>query len=126
VRLSVHIRTWRETGTARLSLERKAKLQNMLLLSHGIVAAASAGKVTVAWRAEGPAALRHLNVAVLAAVARYAIPVMVRYVRRNDPALKYERNERELSAGWDQLLEDDGFMSAVHAFETQPALAVSF
>ena len=122
VRLSVHIRAWRETGSARLTPERKAKLQNMLLLTHGIVAAASAGKVAIRWQVEGPAALRHLDLAVLGAVARYATPVMVRYLRRNDPALKFERNERELAGGWDQLLQDDGFMGAVRAFDDQPRL----
>jgi hypothetical protein len=118
VRLSVHLRTWQQTGSAQLSPERKAKLENMLLLTHGVVAAASAGKVAVSWQAEGPVALRHLNVAVLSEVGRYAVPVMVRYVRRDDPALKFDRNERELSAGWDQLLADDGFMGAIQAFET--------
>jgi hypothetical protein len=121
VRLTVHFRTWRETQSASLSPERRAKLGNMLLLSHGIVAGASAGKVAMRWGAEGPVALRHLNVAALGATARFALPAMTRYVRRDDPGLKYERNERELVAGWNALLEPEGFLATVHSLEQQPA-----
>ena len=121
VRLSVHIRTWRETKSARLSLEREAKLHNMLLLTHGIVAAASAGKIALRWGAEGPVALRHLNPGVFLAVAGYTIPVLTTYVQRNDEGRRADRNDRELAAGWDQLLAHDGFMNAVRAFEDQPS-----
>ncbi len=121
VRLTVHFRTWRETQSATLTPERKAKLGNMLLLSHGIVAGASAGKVAVRWSAEGPVALRDLNVAALAATARYAVPAMTRYVKRDDPGRKYERNDRELIAGWDALLEPEGFLTTVRALEQEPA-----
>jgi hypothetical protein len=77
----------------------------MLLGTHGIVMAASAGTVAGAWTTEGPATFRHLNLSVLAAVIRYTMPVAIRYARRNNPQLRYERNERELSAGWDSLLQ---------------------
>jgi hypothetical protein len=45
---------------------------------------------------------------------------MTRYVKRNDPGRKYERNERELAAGWDDLLTSRDFMGMVGAFEDQP------
>ncbi len=89
----------------------------MLLIAHGIVAAASAGKVAIRWTTDGPAALRHLNPAVIAALARYVLPVMARQLKRNDPTAIYERNERDLISGWDTLLTDPGFVGGVDAFE---------
>lgn len=120
VRSSVFIRAWRQTGSCRMTPECTAKLENMLLLSHGLVAAAGAGKVTVCWDDEGPAALRHLNPAAFKAAGRYAIPVAVRLAGSSE-SRSSERIERELAAGWDALATAWEFDAAVQAYERTPA-----
>jgi hypothetical protein len=120
VRSSVFIRAWQQTGSCRMTPERTAKLQNMLLLSHGLVAAASAGKVTVCWGDEGPAALRYLNPAAFNAAGRYAIPVAVRFALSSE-SRHSKRIERELAGGWDALATAWEFDAAVQAYERTSA-----
>lgn len=132
IRSSVYARTYVEArredgrGSCRLTPERRWKLDNMLLAGHGIVSAASAGKVAIRWQTDGPAALRHLNLPTIAAATRYALPVMVRYATRNSPQRIYERNERELVANWEAILsESRNEPGPVEDFAALPASGLS-
>jgi len=76
VRTHVHARTYRRTGSPRLSSQEAALCTELLLAGHAVVGAACLGRALLAaFAGEGPLALRHVNLAVLVRVGFLAARV---------------------------------------------------
>lgn len=76
IRLHLHWRAYTTTGTAHLSVGEAQKRSEMLLVGHALVGATSLAAVAAAATAEGPVALRHVNVPVLLRTGMLAVTVV--------------------------------------------------
>ena len=106
VRGYLYGRQFINTGTIKMSTERKQKLTEMLLTAHALVMAVNVGKVVVRCHAEGPLALRALNVPAIMMTIRYFIPFVIARLKANDPVEILKRNAREINAGYDTLIAE--------------------
>jgi len=95
-----------ETKSIRITPEKKQKLTELLLAAHATVVAVNAGKVVIMANAEGPVALRHLNVPAIMKMVRYLIPFVIARMKAHDPVEIIKRNAREIDAEYDRLLSD--------------------
>jgi hypothetical protein len=97
-------REYSETGDIKWPSAKKLKTTEMLLASHAIVTAINVGKVAVRCNAEGPIALRKLNVPSIIMTVRYFIPFVVKRMRLNDPVEIIKRNAKEIVEGYDSMI----------------------
>jgi hypothetical protein len=110
VRSQVHWSAYQSTGSAGLTDAGKRKRSEMLLAGHAIVGAVSLGNAAVrGLLGEGPLALRHVNVPVLARAGFQAVHV-----------IREEQRLRRLEPpSWDELVR-----SIVHPWQLDAALVL--
>ncbi|MBE2226869.1 MAG: hypothetical protein IAE93_05990 [Ignavibacteria bacterium] len=99
-------REYKDTGEIQLPTAKKLKTTEMLLLSHALVMAVNVGKVAIQCNAEGPLALKNLNLPSIIMTFRYFIPFVVKRMKLNDPVEILKRNAKELMEGYDKILAD--------------------
>ena len=110
VRSQVHWSAYQSTGTAGLTDAGKRKRSEMLLAGHAIVGAVSLGNaVTRGLLGEGPLALRHVNVPVLARAGVQAVHVI-----RDE-----QRMRRLAPPSWDNLVR-----SMAHPWQLDAAVVL--
>lgn len=97
-------REFKETGDIKWPSAKKLKTTEMLLASHAMVTAINVGKVAVRCNAEGPLALRKLNIPSIIMTVRYFIPFVVKRMKLNDPVEILKRNAREIIEGYDSII----------------------
>lgn len=105
VRAYVLAREFRRTGKILYPSARRLKTTEMLLASHGIVMAFNVGKVVIRSNAEGPLALRKLNLPEIVMAVRYFIPFVVKRFKLNDPVEILRRNAKHIDEGYDRLIQ---------------------
>lgn len=99
-------REYKETGEIKFPSAKKLKTTEMLLLSHALVMGVNVGKVAIQCYAEGPIALKNLNIPSIIMTLRYFIPFVVKRMKLNDPVEILKRNAKEITEGYDKILAD--------------------
>lgn len=99
-------REYKDTGQITFPSAKRLKNTEMLLASHAMVMAINCGKVVVRANAEGPLALKNLNIPQIIATVRYFIPFVVKRMRLNDPVEIIKRNAQLITEGYDSLLAE--------------------
>lgn len=104
VRGYVFGREYQTTGAIKFPSAKRLKVTEMLLTAHALVMAINVGKVAIKCNAEGPLALRNLNIPSLVMTVRYFIPFIYKRMKLNDPVQILIRNAEALDRGYDSLL----------------------
>jgi len=99
-------REYKETGEIKFPSAKRLKTTEMLLLAHALVMAVNVGKVAIQCNAQGPVALKNLNVPSIIMTIRYFIPFVVKKMKLNDPVEILKRNAKEIMEGYDKILAD--------------------
>jgi hypothetical protein len=103
IRSYVMGREYQETRQIKFPSAKKLKTTELLLCSHAMVTAVNAGKVIIKCNAEGPLALRDLNIPSIIMTVRYLIPFVAKRMRLNDPVEILKRNAVEIMENYDNL-----------------------
>jgi hypothetical protein len=104
VRGYVFGREFKDSGEIKFPSAKRLKTTELLLTSHALVTAINAGKVVIQCNAEGPLALRHLNIPSIIMTVRYFIPFVIKRMQLNDPVEILKRNAAEINQGYDYLI----------------------
>ncbi|MFH1810003.1 MAG: hypothetical protein ABIJ09_14755 [Pseudomonadota bacterium] len=105
VRFYILAREYRSCGEIKFPSAKSLKNTEMLLAAHAMVMAVNVGKVAVQCNAEGPLALRKLNIPSIVVTIRYFIPFVVKRMKLSDPVEILKRNAREIVDGYDRQAE---------------------
>jgi hypothetical protein len=97
-------REFKEKGEINFPTAKKLKTTEMLLSSHVIVSAVNVGKVAIRCNAEGPLALRKLNIPSIVMTVRYFIPFVIKRLKLNDPVEILKRNAQEIIINYDEMI----------------------
>ena len=98
-------REYKEFGEIKFPSAKRLKLTELLLTGHLLVTAVNAGKVIIQCNAEGPLALRNLNIPSIIATIRYLIPFVYKRIKLNDPVEIIKRNAKDIVTGYDSIID---------------------
>jgi hypothetical protein len=99
-------REFKETKAITFPSAKRLKVTELLLTAHALVAAINVGKVVIRCNAEGPIALRKLNVPSIIMTVRYFIPFIVKRMKLNDPVEIFKRNSRQIMESYDGIIAE--------------------